>query len=195
MKVVKEKIQNTVNSQKNNSTLSKISLIFEEVSNLCVVLTIIICLIFSIFTLPRLFGIVPFVVQSSSMEPAIPTGSVVFVDTKDTDVKEGDIITYSLSTGNNSGVFVTHRVYKIDDENNLIQTKGDNNDNADGWIDKSAITGTAINYIPWCGFVLNSLQETGFVIIAIWMFVINLILMMIPQILNTLENMSIKKEG
>lgn len=166
--------------------LAKASGIIREISNICVIFTVIICLVFSIFTIPRLFGISPFVVQSASMEPAIPTGSVVFVDTKDTDPAEGDIITYSLSVGGDKGVFVTHRVNKIDAKNGLIQTKGDNNDNADGWLDKSAVTGTVIKYIPWCGFVLDALQQAGFVLIAVWMLVINLILMMVPSILDAL---------
>lgn len=182
MKVPKDAFK----EERHEDALTKTSKIIREVSNICVILTVIVCLVFSIFTVPRLFGISPFVVQSASMEPAIPTGSVVFVDTKDVEPEEGDIITYSLSVGGDKGVFVTHRVKQIDAEKGLIQTKGDNNDNADGWLDKSAVTGTVIKYIPWCGFALDALQQAGFVLIAVWMLVVNLILMMVPSILDAL---------
>lgn len=191
MKIDKEKLEIAAEPQENHTDiLSGVSQVIQHMSDLCVIFTVVICLIFSVFTVPRLFDISPFVVQSASMEPTIPTGSVVFVNTKDTDVKEGDIITYSLSVGENKGVFVTHRVHKMDTESGLIQTKGDNNDNADGWIDGSAVVGTVLNYLPWCGFVLDSLQRAGFVIIAIWMFAVNLILMMVPYIIRTIRNLS-----
>lgn len=157
-------------------------------SNICIIITVIICIVFFTFTAPRLFGISPFVVQSASMEPVIPTGSVVFVNTKAADINEGDIITYSLPVGDNKAIFVTHRIYKMDADAGMMQTKGDNNDNADGWISMAAITGKVIGHIPACGFVLDALQKTGFILIAIWIFVINAILMMVPYILENIKN-------
>ena len=64
---------------------------------LVLTLTILVCPFMAGFLAPRLFGIKPFVVLFGSMEPTVPTGSVVFVDTRDRDVSEGDIITYSLA--------------------------------------------------------------------------------------------------
>lgn len=174
--------------------LSKISNILRILGNICVILTVLICLVFSVFTIPRFFGITPFVVQSSSMEPEITTGSVVFTNTKDTDVEVGDVITYSLSTGEKTGVFVTHRVNDIDEERGLIQTKGDNNDNPDGWLEKSAITGTVLFHVPKVGFILDHLQEKGFVILAIWVFVINVLLMMLPYVLDMMSGEETPKE-
>lgn len=173
----------------------KISKCLKVLGNLCIGITILICLVFSAFTVPRCFGITPFVVQSSSMEPAITTGSVVFTDTKDTDVAVNDVITYSLSTGENTGVFVTHRVYAVDEEQGLIQTKGDNNDSPDGWLDKSAVTGTVRLHIPKIGFLLNSLQEKGFVVVAIWVFVINVLVMGASHITDMIISQSEKKEN
>lgn len=175
--------------------LSKISKAFKILGDVCIGVTILICLIFSVFTVPRFFGITPFVVQSSSMDPEIPTGSVVFTNTKDTDIVIGDVITYSLSTGENTGVFVTHRVNDINKERGLIQTKGDNNDHPDGWLEQSAVTGTVLFHVPKAGFLLERLQEKGFVILAIWVFVINALLMILPYILDMLNhNEMIKKE-
>lgn len=170
---------------------ARVAKVVKIVGNVVFVISLVICLFFSIFTIPRLFGIKPFVVQSSSMEPTISTGSVVFVDTKDTDVEVDDIITFSLAVSEDKGVYVTHRVYAVN--NGLIQTKGDNNDNADGWLKPSAVTGTYLLHIPALGFLLDKLQSYGFVLIAIWIFVINLILMLFSRILE-LYVMSHEKE-
>ena len=147
------------------------------------VLTVIILIVVAGFTAPRLFGVKPFVVLSGSMEPTISTGSCVFVNTKDRNVSEGDIITFSLSTGENTGVFVTHRVNKITDDW-LIQTKGDNNDNPDGYLEKDAVVGTVIFHIPVLGQVLDFLQSKGFVLIALWVFVINIITMLLSWLVE-----------
>ncbi len=167
--------------------LSKISKLLRILGDICIGLTVLICLIFSCFTVPRLFGITPFVVQSSSMEPGISVGSVVFVNTNDTDVEVGDIITYSLSMGEDSGIFITHRVSDMNEERGLIQTKGDANDHVDGWLDRSAVTGTVMFHIPKVGFLLGSLQEKGFIICAIWVFVINMLFMILSYIVDTIS--------
>lgn len=143
------------------------------------VLTILLLFFIGGFTIPRIFGITPFYVKSASMEPAITTGSVVFVNRNDKDVKVGDIVTVGLSTGKDSGVYVTHRVHKIK-ENGLVQTKGDANDNADGFLEPSAIVGTVLFPIPKLGFVLSILEKrytpiriTGYLLLAILVFLLN----------------------
>lgn len=138
--------------------------------------TIVILIFMALFTLPRLFGVKPFVVLSGSMEPTIPTGSLVFVNTKDKDVQVDDIITFSLATGKDSGVYVTHRVHAMD-ESGLIQTKGDNNRDADGWLNPEAVTGKVLLHIPYLGLVLDFLQGKGFVLVAFWVFLVNVLSM------------------
>ncbi len=137
-------------------------------------ITIFVFLLIGAFTIPRLFHINPYVVRSASMEPALPTGSLVYVNANDTEVTVGDIITFGLSTGKESGVYVTHRVYQIDTARNMIQTKGDKNEEPDGFIDASAVAGTVVFHIPGVGFALEGLQERGgFVIIAVSVCLLN----------------------
>lgn len=175
--------------------LPKISKILKILGDICIGVTILICLIFSVFTIPRLFGISPFVVKSGSMEPEISTGSVVFTNTHDTDIKIGDVVTYRLSAGENKGVFVTHRVSNINQKQNLIQTKGDHNDYADGWLEESDVLGTVMFHVPAIGFLLDRLQKKGFVILAIWVFVINALLIMIPYLLDMQNNKDTAEES
>lgn len=171
----------------------KLRLLIKIVNKTVITATIVIMLFMAIFTVPRLFHIKPFVVLSGSMEPTIPTASVVFVDTTKRDVKIGDVITFSLSTGANTGVYVTHRVNDIVD--GLIQTKGDNNDNADGYIEPDAVTGTVMTHIPYVGLILDFLQKQGFVLVAIWVFAANAITAVLNHFTETEETENTDKHS
>ena len=89
------------------------------------ILTVVIALVASVFVVPKLFGINPYVVLSGSMEPQIHTGAIAFVNTKDTAVKVGDVVTYRLANDE----LVTHRIIKKDQSEYTFQ--GDANDNPD----------------------------------------------------------------
>ena len=78
-------------------------------------------------TIPKLMGYQIFHVESGSMEPALPVGSVIYVkQVSPEEVAEGDIITFRREDAT-----VTHRVV----ENRLVEgefiTKGDANEEAD----------------------------------------------------------------
>lgn len=156
-----------------------------RVFDLCIfVVTLILLLFVGCFTLPRLFGITPFSVKSASMEPAIPTGSIVFVNRNDREVELGDIITYGISTGKQKGVYVTHRVHKIK-ENGLIQTKGDANESADGFMEPDAVVGTVWFHIPRLGFLLDKLEQNhGYLILAGFVFLVNALSMVLKYVFD-----------
>jgi signal peptidase len=103
------------------------------------------------------------IVQTGSMKPSIPAGSLVFVspikevvspvgeNTKD--LRVGDVITYKNQK--NPNLFVTHRVKSIAKENGqiLIETKGDANNAAD--VEKvrfENVVGKVLLAIPFLGF-------------------------------------------
>lgn len=147
-------------------------------NRLVLFLTVLVCILMAGFLVPRLFGIQPFVVLSGSMEPQIPTGSVVFVDTKDRDVSEGDIITYDLAPDEEEPIYVTHRVKQVFDDRQ-IQTQGDHNEHADEYLEPSAIAGTAIFHIPYFGYVLDWLQNTGYAVVVFWILAANIFAMVL----------------
>ena len=93
-------------------------------------------------------------VQSGSMEPAIQTGSVVFVkDVPAERVEEGDVITYSDDGGN----FITHRVIERHTTDTSVRfiTKGDANENADHEpVYRSNLVGVVMFNIPLIGYVV-----------------------------------------
>lgn len=111
-----------------------------------------------------LFGIQPYVVESGSMEPAIQTGSVCFINKKAKydDMKVGDIIAFQLD----EKAFATHRIKSISNEG--FTTQGDANDAED------IITTTRDNFIgknifsiPKVGFIIKDIQTPAGRIIMI----------------------------
>lgn len=69
-----------------------------------------------------------------SMEPAIPRGLTAYVEHYPFTIEEGDVVTYEWN-----GMSICHRVIDVDGDE--IRVKGDNNEYADGWFDKSEVTG------------------------------------------------------
>ena len=135
-------------------------------------LTILIILAASVFSVPKLFGFQPFVVLSSSMEPVIETGSVLFTNTKDTDVEINDIVTYQLNIENKE-LLVTHRI--IDIQDGLYITKGDNNDVQDMVpLSNEQIIGTYAFHIPKVGYYISNVDQKVIIIAIGWIILLNI---------------------
>lgn len=135
-----------------------------------VLTTIIIC-VGGLFLILYIFGIVPYVVLSGSMEPTIETGSVCFINkhTNIESIKEKDVIAFKM----NDGTLVTHRAIKINDLG--IVTKGDNNREADSnVVNKRNFVGKNLFWIPKVGYVVKAFQTTKGKII--WVAIIVLLL-------------------
>lgn len=124
------------------------------------------------FVILYLVGIEPFVVQSGSMEPAIQTGSLSFIN-KHVDyssIKENDIIAFEIS----SGAKVTHRAISITEEG--IETKGDANDVSDGIsTTKENYIGKNIFSIPKVGILVKQIQTTRGKIILVTVIIVILL--------------------
>ena len=136
-----------------------------------VLTTLIIC-IGSLFIILYIFGIVPYVVLSGSMEPTIETGSVCFINKNANieNIKEKDIIAFKLR----DGTLVTHRAIKVDDSG--IITKGDNNKDADSnVVNKENFVGKNLFWIPKVGYVVKAFQTTKGKIIAVAIIVLLLV--------------------
>ncbi|PIY79270.1 MAG: signal peptidase I [Candidatus Pacebacteria bacterium CG_4_10_14_0_8_um_filter_43_12] len=106
----------------------------------------------------RFFGWQLIVVKSGSMEPNLPTGSLLFV--KETAAyKIGDIITYR-SIGN-PNTLITHRIETITSLNSSTEltTRGDANPATDIFsVPLSSVIGKVDGFIPWVGYAISFLQ-------------------------------------
>ena len=81
-------------------------------------------------TLPRLAGLQIFQVVSGSMEPSIPTGSLVYVrQTEPEEVEEKDVIAFYSAS--DTGAVITHRVMNNQVVSGRFITKGDANRSVD----------------------------------------------------------------
>ena len=102
-----------------------------------------------------------YVIQSGSMEPALPVGSIIYVSNeKPENIKTGDIITFFANR--NSDVPTTHRVIENDTVKRQFITKGDANEKEDitpiSWL---FYIGKVAFHVPMIGFVLASLTTVN----------------------------------
>lgn len=110
----------------------------------------------------------PYVVLSGSMEPTIPTGSVVLVQPDSVGYGVGDAITFSQGT---SGDVVTHRITEIVGSPGQVayRTKGDANKTIDaGEVDKDQVVGKVLLTAPYVGYGVDFAKKPyGFILLVI----------------------------
>lgn len=129
---------------------------------LCRGIAFFICAVLAVLTillvLPGLFGIHPLTVQSGSMEPGYPVGSLIYVKQVDTTrLQEGAVVTFYLP---DDRTLVTHRIVEIDKEKGVIYTKGDANELEDGMATPySRIVGQPFLCIPMLGHLAGYLAD------------------------------------
>lgn len=135
----------------------------------------------------RLSGICPYAVLSGSMEPEITAGGMVFIDTRERQPEEGDIITYRLN-----GARITHRVVRQWKEGYI--TKGDANQEEDANpVLPSQILGTVCFSLPVLGFVVSYLQEQTTILVMIAVFASTFLLESMPVMRRQIPS-TVKKE-
>ena len=92
------------------------------------------------------------VVESSSMEPVIKAGSVIYVSQygQDEQICPGDIVSFPAG-----GAMVTHRIVSVNQEEKTAVTKGDANKVCDPeTLPLSAIEGKVEFHLPLVGYLL-----------------------------------------
>lgn len=107
------------------------------------------------------------IVKSGSMEPTIPTGSVVLIR-PEAAYAVGDIITFGED--NKRQIPTTHRIISVSNENGkeVFQTKGDANEVADPKPTQSnSVIGKVVFDVPRAGFILDFARTTlGFALLV-----------------------------
>lgn len=149
------------------------------------VIMVILLIIACIFIVPKILGMDTLAVLSGSMEPNIPVGSIIVIDdVKFEDLKVNDVVTYSLS----DSTLVTHRVIDIDNDSQLIKTKGDANDVDDGEpISFNRIVGKLVFSVPLLGYLSIYMKTPlGIAILCAIIFVL-ILLNFLPGIFDNEE--------
>lgn len=138
----------------------------------------------------RLFGLRAYVVLSGSMEPAYPTGSLIYVKKTDPSMlKEGDVISFKL----NENTIATHRITAIiKDENDptsiRFKTKGDANDVEDGsTVAGEDVAGVPVFTIPKLGYFANYIQHPPGIYVTVAVGAFLMLLMFMPELAGTIK--------
>lgn len=115
----------------------------------------------------RILGFQVFGVLTGSMEPAYPTGSLVYVKSVEpSTLRVNDVITFSLSPN----VIATHRIVEVVEENGVTKyrTKGDANAVVDAsLVGAGNIIGKVVFSVPYMGDIANYIQNPPGTYVAI----------------------------
>lgn len=109
-----------------------------------------------------LFGIRLYYVQSGSMEPELPVGSLCVVKICETEqIKKGDVIAFDSGSAK-----VVHRVLSI--QENGYQTKGDANESPDPEVvPKEQVQGKVVARIPRLGYLIAFLKSKAGIVLLV----------------------------
>ncbi len=150
-------------------------------------------LLISILSIPS-FPLDSRTVLTGSMEPAIPTGSVVFIYPK-ADYAEGDIVTFKRIESSLE-VPITHRIVAAaegDGDEREFTTKGDANDYADrNPVLESEIYGKVIFHLPFIGYLLD-VAKTPWGFLAI--IIIPAFLVIVDEVKKIMVSIRTSREG
>lgn len=117
---------------------------------------------FIIFQVPQLMGLDAYVVTSGSMEPSMPTGSIVYNQpAQPINIEVADVITF-VSNDSEEPQKITHRVIQVNEteDGRIFKTKGDANPEPDeGWVREEDILGEKAFSIPYLGYALITLSS------------------------------------
>ena len=159
------------------TTLKKI---WNIVSSVLVVLMVL-CAVFLMGT--RIIGYQCYTIISPSMEPEYMVGDLIYIKKVDpATIKEGDVITFIV---NEDLVVGTHRVVRVDAENQHFYTKGDANGTEDGApVHFNNVIGVPEFSIPKLGYVSNFVQNPPGMYIAIVVGIVLILAVFLPDMLG-----------
>lgn len=160
-----------------NNTLKKIW----SVTSTVLVVVFVLCAVFLMGS--RIIGYQCYTVLSPSMEPEYSVGDLIYVKEVDpATIKEGDVITFLV---NEDLVIGTHRVVRVDAENQRFYTKGDANETEDGSpVHFNNVIGVPQFAIPKLGYVSDFVQNPPGMYITIAIFVVLIGVVFLPDMIG-----------
>ena len=155
-----------------------------NITSTVLVVLIVLCAVFLMGS--RLMGYQVFTIISGSMEPEYNVGDLIYVKKVDPqDIKVGDDITFIL---NEDLVIATHRVVRIDAENQHFYTKGLANEIEDSDpVHFNNVIGVPKFSIAKLGYVSNFIQNPPGTYITIGLGVLLILIVFLPDIISKKE--------
>ncbi len=177
-------------------TFRKIGSVLQAVL-LCLLAVLLIMVIVSSITgrksgsLPRVFGLSFVVVQSGSMEPDIPVGSLIFIKSQAV-YTVGDIVTYRDDS--NAVGFTTHEIMSVSQDGTII-TRGKTNNVDDPAFPADRIQGKFIGQFKGVGYAVEWVKTPVGMVVVIGA---GLFVFFLPDLIARLkknQNRSIEEDG
>lgn len=152
-----------------------------NITSTILVVVIVLCAVFLMGS--RLLGFKCYTVISGSMEPEYSVGDLIYVKEVDVNsIKVGDPITFIL---NEDLVVATHRVVRIDAENQRFYTKGDVNEIEDSEpVHFNNVIGVPQFSIPKLGYVSDFIQNPPGMYITIGVGIILILIVFVPDMIG-----------
>lgn len=159
----------------------RIAKLLNVVGTVIMIMVILICVP---FTVPKLFGLTLYGVETASMEPEYPVGSVLYVkEVEASEVEVGDAITYSLGT--DTELVMTHRVIEKNEADQTFITKGDANEAEDAEpISFSRLLGKPVFCMPYIAAVSELINSKYGISGMVAVFVLVLMIWMLADFLK-----------
>lgn len=159
---------------------NKIRKVWSIVSSILVVLMVF-CAVFLMGS--RILGYQCYNIISPSMEPEYMVGDLIYVKAVDpTTIKVGDVITFIV---NEDLIVGTHRVVRIDEENQRFYTKGDANQIEDGDpVHFNNVIGVPKFSVPKLGYIADFIQNPPGIYITICVGVVLILGAFLPDMIG-----------
>ena len=154
-------------------------------STLGTIVLVLLILVCVPLTIPRMIGYNIYTVVSGSMEPAIPVGSLVYINNMaPEDVQENEVIAFYGATDGSS--IITHRVVTNSTVMGEFITKGDANEEKDmNPIPYSHFIGKVVLTVPKVGGIAQTFTSTTGKIAAACMIALAVVLHIIAAVVGT----------
>lgn len=124
-----------------------------------------------LFLVPQYLGLEAYIVESGSMAPEMPTGSVIYIeDIPANEIVTGDVIVFTPNESRLGADRVTHRVVDVREGNYTLEfrTKGDANPSPDpGWTPSFNVEGKRAFSIPHLGYLIDASRSPLFITVFI----------------------------
>lgn len=132
---------------------------------------------------PRVMGMQPYAIISGSMEPAYPTGSLVYADPVDgAALQVGDVAAFWQGEE-----VIIHRVEAIDGDAGELVTKGDANEDVDlRPVPFQNVLGRVVFSMPLVGYFLMALGSTAGMLLLGWVVLMAVALCVVGTVVGHL---------
>lgn len=134
---------------------------------------------------PRLAGMQPYAIISGSMEPAYPTGSLVYAEpAAGEDLQAGDVAAFWHDED-----VIVHRVEAVDAEAGELITKGDANAEVDlRPVPYRQVLGRVVFSAPWVGYFLMAMGSTSGKLMIGWIVLMGAAFCIVGSVIGNLAD-------